>query len=144
MMFVLFLVFFFFSSRRRHTRCALVTGVQTCALPIYDKRTVKECKHEDHKCNQLVEFNVFRQGDVASERSRKEPDNGIRRLAFIERFAAVVQLSQQKSNHWKQNQRAIEIQAVAASLRPRAVVADWTVSHDMPVQTAPKIGRAHV
>src|SRR3546814_4777988 len=24
----------FFSSRRRHTRCALVTGVQTCALPI--------------------------------------------------------------------------------------------------------------
>src|SRR3546814_5932437 len=28
------LSFFFFSSRRRHTRCALVTGVQTCALPI--------------------------------------------------------------------------------------------------------------
>src|SRR3546814_8655416 len=26
--------FLFFSSRRRHTRCALVTGVQTCALPI--------------------------------------------------------------------------------------------------------------
>src|SRR3546814_5506313 len=25
---------FFFSSRRRHTNCALVTGVQTCALPI--------------------------------------------------------------------------------------------------------------
>src|SRR3546814_8215258 len=25
---------FFFSSRRRHTRCSLVTGVQTCALPI--------------------------------------------------------------------------------------------------------------
>src|SRR3546814_5024292 len=25
---------FFFSSRRRHTRCALVTGVQTCALPL--------------------------------------------------------------------------------------------------------------
>src|SRR3546814_16298061 len=26
---------FFMSSRRRHTRCALVTGVQTCALPIW-------------------------------------------------------------------------------------------------------------
>src|SRR3546814_2191090 len=26
---------FFLSSRRRHTSCALVTGVQTCALPIY-------------------------------------------------------------------------------------------------------------
>src|SRR3546814_7125499 len=31
---LLFLFVFFFSSRRRHTRCALVTGVQTCALPI--------------------------------------------------------------------------------------------------------------
>src|SRR3546814_17829368 len=29
---------FFFSSRRRHTRCALVTGVQTCALPISQTR----------------------------------------------------------------------------------------------------------
>src|SRR3546814_17139031 len=36
MCFVIYLCFsvFFFSSRRRHTRCALVTGVQTCALPI--------------------------------------------------------------------------------------------------------------
>src|SRR3546814_17807882 len=33
-MFLYGLLFFFFSSRRRHTRCALVTGVQTCALPI--------------------------------------------------------------------------------------------------------------
>src|SRR3546814_2413652 len=31
-------VCFFFSSRRRHTRCALVTGVQTCALPISRER----------------------------------------------------------------------------------------------------------
>src|SRR3546814_9751641 len=30
----LYVILFFFSSRRRHTRCALVTGVQTCALPI--------------------------------------------------------------------------------------------------------------
>src|SRR3546814_10603729 len=29
-----FVLLFFLSSRRRHTRCALVTGVQTCALPI--------------------------------------------------------------------------------------------------------------
>src|SRR3546814_5277310 len=32
--FFLCFCFFVFSSRRRHTRCALVTGVQTCALPI--------------------------------------------------------------------------------------------------------------
>src|SRR3546814_3372743 len=31
----MFDLFCFFSSRRRHTRCALVTGVQTCALPIF-------------------------------------------------------------------------------------------------------------
>src|SRR3546814_990320 len=30
--------YFFCSSRRRHTRCALVTGVQTCALPISRQR----------------------------------------------------------------------------------------------------------
>src|SRR3546814_10741806 len=33
-------VLFVFSSRRRHTRCALVTGVQTCALPILWKRQI--------------------------------------------------------------------------------------------------------
>src|SRR3546814_1567866 len=31
------IVVFFFSSKRRHTRCALVSGVQTCALPICDR-----------------------------------------------------------------------------------------------------------
>src|SRR3546814_4132705 len=35
------MIFFFFSSRRRHTRCALVTGVQTCALPIF---SMAECR----------------------------------------------------------------------------------------------------
>src|SRR3546814_21115323 len=33
--------FFFFSSRRRHTRCALVTGVQTCALPIWARHDLR-------------------------------------------------------------------------------------------------------
>src|SRR3546814_1276471 len=33
--------FFFFSSRRRHTRCALVTGVQTCALPILPMTVIR-------------------------------------------------------------------------------------------------------
>ena len=40
---------FFFSSRRRHTRSGRVTGVQTCALPIYSNpsitvRHIAECK----------------------------------------------------------------------------------------------------
>src|SRR3546814_4331191 len=41
-------VFFFFSSRRRHTRCALVTGVQTCALPILLRRMTASLDHPDH------------------------------------------------------------------------------------------------
>src|SRR3546814_10502167 len=35
---------FFFSSRRRHTRGALVTGVQTCALPIAPNRTARSAE----------------------------------------------------------------------------------------------------
>src|SRR3546814_10218054 len=38
---------FFCSSRRRHTRCALVTGVQTCALPIYDAAGARPVKKAD-------------------------------------------------------------------------------------------------
>src|SRR3546814_376442 len=40
-MFYVFFVFFC-SSRRRHTRCALVTGVQTCALPIWTELAYQE------------------------------------------------------------------------------------------------------
>src|SRR3546814_12124412 len=43
---------FFYSSRRRHTRCALVTGVQTCALPIFGANA--ECSAE-----QLFQFAVM-------------------------------------------------------------------------------------
>src|SRR3546814_9603759 len=39
---VVFVWTFFLSSRRRHTRCALVTGVQTCALPISQHRVIAE------------------------------------------------------------------------------------------------------
>src|SRR3546814_18120314 len=41
MFFGVCVVVFFFSSRRRHTRCALVTGVQTCALPIFGNRNLQ-------------------------------------------------------------------------------------------------------
>src|SRR3546814_16330428 len=44
---------FFFSCRRRHTRCALVTGVQTCAHPIYFHR---EKLNAPHQIRSLIEF----------------------------------------------------------------------------------------
>src|SRR3546814_14003679 len=43
----LVVISFFFSSRRRHTRCALVTGVQTCALPISSGST--HSSHREHR-----------------------------------------------------------------------------------------------
>src|SRR3546814_2669514 len=42
---------FFFSSRRRHTRCALVTGVQTCALPIWPHDRVSDAEWADYLFN---------------------------------------------------------------------------------------------
>src|SRR3546814_8629642 len=48
------LIVFFFSSRRRHTRCALVTGVQTCALPIL--RNFIEQYNADYGANDLDKY----------------------------------------------------------------------------------------
>src|SRR3546814_7078675 len=45
---------FFFSSRRRHTRCALVTGVQTCALPISRRRRVEHRLEEAPPRSQVM------------------------------------------------------------------------------------------
>src|SRR3546814_8073074 len=48
-------VSFFFSSRRRHTSCAVVTGVQTCALPI---STIAE-----HRVDPLGQIALRRRAD---------------------------------------------------------------------------------
>src|SRR3546814_6312260 len=50
---------FFFSSRRRHTRCALVTVVQTCALPIYPSIAARRLAEDDAK--RLVDTHEVRQ-----------------------------------------------------------------------------------
>src|SRR3546814_1619835 len=50
---------FFFSSRRRHTRCALVTGVQTCALPILVAGTIDRLLVTDDAVD-LIDFKTGR------------------------------------------------------------------------------------
>src|SRR3546814_6436865 len=46
--------FFFCSSRRRHTICALVTGVQTCARPIWRGRAMQQSREHFFIGNQWV------------------------------------------------------------------------------------------
>src|SRR3546814_5980106 len=49
---------FFFSSRRRHTRCAVVTGVQTCALPIYSGWKIVSRARRDEEPADLLPLNA--------------------------------------------------------------------------------------
>src|SRR3546814_2161011 len=69
---------FFFSSRRRHTRCALVTGVQTCALPIWaqaDDTALRGATEEQgghHSGNRSEERRVGKEC-VSTCRSRWSP-----------------------------------------------------------------------
>src|SRR3546814_18842576 len=59
---------FFFSSRRRHTRCALVTGVQTCALPIYSVASEADTVSFGHLATDEDEFTV---GTYGSDLQRR-------------------------------------------------------------------------
>src|SRR3546814_7514419 len=75
---VLFLVFFF-SSRRRHTRCALVTGVQTCALPISQLAMLR------YQLNPHVLFNTLNSISTLVLLKQAEPANAMlsRLSAFL-------------------------------------------------------------
>src|SRR3546814_991756 len=69
----LFLVFF--SSRRRHTRCALVTGVQTCARPISPAVEVALCGHAT-----LASGHALMEGDSVRFLTRKAGILEVRRI----------------------------------------------------------------
>src|SRR3546814_6381629 len=56
---------FFFSSRRRHTRCALVTGVQTCALPIC--RYVNQLRYFQKKLEESLDSSGLRLVNVEGQ-----------------------------------------------------------------------------
>src|SRR3546814_1165690 len=59
-------VLVFFSSRRRHTRCALVTGVQTCALPIFSVSLPVVAKPDDP-----LEFRLWTPDTPMNKRSEE-------------------------------------------------------------------------
>src|SRR3546814_19383919 len=92
---------FFFSSRRRHTRCALVTGVQTCALPILPiRRTTTAKDTENEFTGQMAFFDDDK--ELLTARVRKMAEIG--RASCRERVCqyvliSVVAVSLKKKNH---------------------------------------------
>src|SRR3546814_11665063 len=70
-------MFFFFSSRRRHTRCALVTGVQTCALPIFTRTTYADIRADAKRVSNALAAEGIQPGDRVATMGW----NGARHLA---------------------------------------------------------------
>src|SRR3546814_5132787 len=70
------LIWFFFSSRRRHTRCALVTGVQTCALPICADLATPEVENPKYPPLRIVSEQVERlEGEIDRLNAGLQPLN---------------------------------------------------------------------
>src|SRR3546814_10959026 len=88
-----YVFFFFLSSRRRHTRCALVTGVQTCALPICFLPGAREIRAaHDHHAARLANDVAIRPlyGELSSEEQdlALQPDaDGRRKLILATNIA---------------------------------------------------------
>src|SRR3546814_6136974 len=102
---------FFFSSRRRHTRCALVTGVQTCALPISlgarvaDVALVPECH--------VLEANQR----IGAQQARQPADTlGEHRVALV-RHGARPLLAATEWLERLAHLRALEVEIGSASCR---------------------------
>src|SRR3546814_987468 len=79
---------FFFSSRRRHTRCELVTGVQTCALPICAQQIFidKDRGAEIYVRASGGTYLSLRNGEPTGFAPLKGLDDSPRNLAFLERL----------------------------------------------------------
>src|SRR3546814_13315313 len=94
------MVMFFFSSRRRHTRCALVTGVQTCALPIsrrHRRRRVRILKSpmSDYGALTMTDLSKLKARLLADPETRAEyeaqaPEFAIARALIAARVRAAL------------------------------------------------------
>src|SRR3546814_3022830 len=89
-------LFFFFSSRRRHTRCALVTGVQTCALPILMVRQMcVEWGPDGIRCNTVSPGPTYTPMTAAgysdkTRRDQREANIALRKLGMAEDVARAI------------------------------------------------------
>src|SRR3546814_5066250 len=82
---------FFFSSRRRHTRCALVTGVQTCALPISARRLLFLAAIDGPRRGETAyAFRSRPRGAAADRQSRRQGSLGDRADGSLSQSAAAL------------------------------------------------------
>src|SRR3546814_19307964 len=95
MLFIYLFFVFFFSSRRRHTRCALVTGVQTCALPISCHRGGRARGRRRRHPRQHVRSEERREGKSVSVRV----DLGGRRIIKKKKTTHIVCKKTRNSNN---------------------------------------------
>src|SRR3546814_7318044 len=118
--------FCFFSSRRRHTRCALVTGVQTCALPIYaswtlaqyarglergERRSLKGlCRLGDSNLHVRIVMMRLRTGELLALATNARP---ARALAYYrQRWTIETLFGNLKTRGFKSEEHTSEIQSL--------------------------------
>src|SRR3546814_1465986 len=115
------MLIFFFSSRRRHTRCALVTGVQTCALPI----CAVEQAVAGERAQRAAEAEAFEAVNVARKR---HGDLAQRAAAVASRLAALEETLARLGGDVEENEatlaQAREEQAGLPDLNPAHQRAD--------------------
>src|SRR3546814_6140109 len=99
-------IYFFFSRRRRHTRCALVTGVQTCALPIYaaeldDPYREFPCESSDNpRQNGLPKRNDVNHGTRIISSTQRLIAVRNANAVSEDQFSALPAAKQQHENHY--------------------------------------------
>src|SRR3546814_10729888 len=98
-------LFFFFSSRRRHTRCALVTGVQTCALPIWVERGHQHEQQAQQRAGDR-EHHVHRQAEHADDVVCVLPE--LLEVAPRAQREQVLQQFGQVDHHARQQRQSVE------------------------------------
>src|SRR3546814_5580430 len=121
---------FFFSSRRRHTSCALVTGVQTCALPISFSGLVAKTRCSLTVLGMVISFRGAMQ--AAPPRGRNQPAAAASSVA-ISIFVIVIIAS-------KARFALLRSASVVRSSRRRGVICQKKPQRSLHQQ----IGRAHV
>src|SRR3546814_6748645 len=89
---------FGFSSRRRHTSCALVTGVQTCALPIYIARVLIVTLQHHHNLQLRYEIASF---------TRNRAGNNV--FAFVASHADLFPIQRKTTGNDEPPSRKIEL-----------------------------------